>query len=92
MYVKHYPLNNYFILDFTVMQCSVNKIFYLIHLLTLFAGCFSLYCLVNFSSNNLRSGVLFSFSDCGREEGRNKERLIQLLYESSAVVEKQKIV
>ena len=26
-YVKHYPLNNYFILDLTVMQCSVNKIF-----------------------------------------------------------------
>ena len=25
MYVKHYPLNNYFVLDFTVMQCSVNK-------------------------------------------------------------------
>ena len=26
-YVKHCPLNNYFILDLTVMQCSVNKIF-----------------------------------------------------------------
>ena len=25
MYVKHCPLNNYFILDFTVMQCSVNE-------------------------------------------------------------------
>ena len=34
---------------------------------------------------NLRSGVLFSFSDGGREKGRNKERLVQLLQESSAV-------
>ena len=30
MHVKQYPLNNYFILDFTVMQCSVNKIFHCI--------------------------------------------------------------
>ena len=25
MYVKHCPLNYYFTLDFTVMQCSVNE-------------------------------------------------------------------
>ena len=29
-YVKYFPFNNYFILDLTVMQCSVNKIFHCI--------------------------------------------------------------
>ena len=55
-YVKHCPLNNYFILDLTVMQCSVNKIFRCIYSDYLLAA--SVYsvvlntrslCLVNYS-------------------------------------------